>query len=543
MRPILQRGRNMKRTIALVLALCLLLMLPGCARQSVDPPPQDKYRVYYEIFVGSFYDSDGDGIGDLAGIRHQMDYLNDGDYASKSSLHVTGLWLMPIMPSPTYHKYDVTDYYAVDPDYGTMADFEALLADCDARGVALILDLVVNHTSNEHPWFRAACKSIAIEPCGQEVCPHEALCRQHNPYCDYYVFAEEPLAGYHVVPGAGGNWYYEGQFWSGMPDLNLDSAAVREQIADICRFWLDKGVAGFRLDAVTSYYTGNAGSNLAFLSWLNTTVKQTHPDAYLVAEAWSDAGTIQNLYGSGIDSFFNFPFSQAQGTIIQSVNTGDGAGLARRIAAWDATLAGISPGAIDAPFLSNHDNARSAGALRRDTVLQKQAAAVYLLLPGNPFIYYGEEIAMTGGADNDPNKRAPLVWSTQDDTGIADPPDGTTKIEPAETGVAEQLADKNSLLRFYIDAIALRNSCPALARGSVTAVETGQQALCVYRVEYLGESYLVTHNLGELETAVDLAGQGTLSVFGTLSAGGGAPRLRGGTLTLPAHSTAVLRCD
>ncbi|MEG2018150.1 MAG: alpha-amylase family glycosyl hydrolase, partial [Clostridium sp.] len=250
----------MKRTV-LALLIVTVSMLSGCSKKAEVKENDDKYKNYYEIFVGSFYDSDEDGIGDINGIIEKLDYLNDGDNKSDKDLGINGIWLMPVMPSPTYHKYDVTDYLGIDPQYGTMEDFEKLIKECNKRGVDLIIDLVLNHTSAQNPWFISAKKSLTVEPCGKDVCAYSEPCREHNKYVKYYNFSEEKLSGYHSV-GMPTGWYYEGVFWDQMPDLNLDNEEVWNEIENISKFWLDKGVAGFRLDAVTSYYTGNVSKNV-----------------------------------------------------------------------------------------------------------------------------------------------------------------------------------------------------------------------------------------------------------------------------------------
>jgi len=246
------------------------------------------------------------------------------------------------------------------------------------------------------------------------------------------------------------------------------------------------------------------------------------------------------LYQSDITSLFNFPFSGSQGNIINCVRSGDGMKLAESIVRWQTQLNEVSEFAIDALFLSNHDNARSAGMLMRDTVLQKMATSVYLLLPGNPFIYYGEEIAMLGGSDNDPNKRAPLVWSKIDVQGIPNPPTGTTTVQEVAAAIDEQLKDKDSLLRFYISAIRLKNNYPALARGRISAVDVNERTICAYSVGYEGASLCVMHNLGDAAVEVDISQFGYNALLTSLNAGGTAPSLKGHILKLPPFSTAIL---
>ncbi|MEE1199843.1 MAG: alpha-amylase family glycosyl hydrolase, partial [Christensenellales bacterium] len=217
----------MKRIILWVLALMLTMTFASAEEirtQSCN---------WYEVFVRSYQDGDGDRIGDLKGLMSRLDYIADMGY--------DGLWLMPIMPSPSYHKYDVKDYCAIDPQYGTLDDFKALVSACHERGIRIIVDLPVNHTSVSHPWFTQACTALRKK-------------ETDNPYIDYYCFSEK--GGQKMIPVPGTSWFYEEQFsGGGMPDLNLDSKAVRSEIRNILDFWLNEcGADGFRLDAVTSYY-------------------------------------------------------------------------------------------------------------------------------------------------------------------------------------------------------------------------------------------------------------------------------------------------
>ena len=254
------KSRALKSLLCCVLVLALL---SGCASTvstgekleeiaQLGESPDDNYRVFYEIFVYSFCDSDGDGIGDFQGIISKLDYLQE--------LGINGIWLMPIHPSTTYHKYNVSDYYAIDPQYGTMEDFDAFMEECQKRDIHVILDLVVNHSGSEHPWFKEAVAYLQGLPEGAE--PNAEEC----PYVDYYYFNYGSKAKHSQVVGT--NWYYESQFSYDMPDLNLASEAVRGEIEDIMAFWLDKGVSGFRLDAAKEFYSGTTTKNIEVLSWI-----------------------------------------------------------------------------------------------------------------------------------------------------------------------------------------------------------------------------------------------------------------------------------
>ena len=271
----------------------------------------DKYRTYYEVFVYSFYDSDDDGIGDIKGLTEKLDYINDGDDSTTDDLGLNGLWLMPIMPSTTYHKYDVIDYCDIDPEYGTLEDFKALVEECHNRDMTVIIDFVMNHTSSQHEWFLTACEYLQGLD-GKE--PSESEC----PYLGYYNFSKEKVADYYYqVPGT--DWYYEGKFWSEMPDLNLENEAVRQEFSDIVDFWLEMGVDGFRLDAAKEYYSDNTTANIEVLTWFNDMVKEKKEDAYIVAEVWTEADVYAKYYESGIDSVFDFGFANSDGLIANAV--------------------------------------------------------------------------------------------------------------------------------------------------------------------------------------------------------------------------------
>ena len=545
-----EKGAFMKKF--LLICLSAMIFFTACGKSKTENVVNqneeypfainDNYKNYYEIYLGGFYDTNKDGIGDLKGLIKKLDYLNDGDPKTKTDLGITGIWLMPIMPSPTYHKYDVIDYMAIDPQYGTMEDFDKLTKLCKDRGIDLIIDLVLNHTSSQHPWFESAIKSMRNDPCGQEVCTNEEKCREHNPYCNYYNFTQDSSGkGMYVVPGAG-DWYYEAGFWDQMPDLNLDNPEVRAEILKIAKFWLDKGIKGFRLDATTHFFAENTTKNVEFLNWLTTELQKIKPDVYMVGEAWTDEGIIKDMYESKLPSFFNFSFSQADGTFIKSVRMGTGSTLAKDLESWQQNIRSVYPDAIDATFLSNHDNARSAGGLGRKLELEKMGAAVYLLAPGNSFIYYGEEIGMTGSG-KDENKRQPLVWSIKDKAGIATPVAGSTNTDKPSAGIAEQLKDKNSLLNFYKEVIRIKDLNPEIARGTISSIDLNNEAICAYKSEYNGSTVYIIHNLSKEELDINLPDDifNKVEIRGKLTANGGKIVLKKNNLKMPSYSTIILK--
>ena len=225
------------------------------------------------------------------------------------------------MPSTTYHKYDVTDYYEIDKQYGTIEDFRALISECDDRGIKVIIDLVLNHTSAQHPWFKSACDSIVIPLCGEEDCIYtDKLCSEHNPYCNYYNFTDEYQASHEYHRVGSSDYFYECIFWDQMPDLNLADENLRQDIEGIMKYWLDLGVGGFRLDAVKEYYTGGTEKNIEVLEWINQYCKSINEDCYIVAEAWDSFTELTKYYKSGIDSVFNFAFAEQTGKIVKTIN-------------------------------------------------------------------------------------------------------------------------------------------------------------------------------------------------------------------------------
>ena len=491
--------------------------------------PDDNYRTFYEIFVYSFCDSDGDGIGDLQGVISKLDYLQE--------LGVNGIWFMPIHPSQSYHKYDVRDYYGIDPQYGTMADFEELMAECQKRDIHVITDLVLNHTGNDHAWFRTACEYLKNLPAGAE--PNADECK----YVEYYFFSREPGNGWHAIEGS--EWYYEGMFSPHMPDLNLANENVLNDIRDIMQFWFDKGVSGFRLDAAKEFYSGSIAKNVEVLNWIQTTATELKPDAYLVAEVWEDFGAITRYYESQITSIFNFAFGNTNGKLMQVLRAAGNAGTvttyATALEKADKAYLGENPNYIDAPFLSNHDVGRIAGFCGYDPLKTKLAGAMNLFMSGSAFIYYGEEIGMPGSG-NDPSKRAPFFWNDARDNGTTTPPPECELPEEYPFGSLEtQMADDNSLWNYYRQAIAIRQALPTLSHGRTTA-ETALNAGCVsaFRKTWNDQTVIVLMNIDTVAASVDLSAYSDWTLAATLSADGNEIVLNDTTLELPAFGTAVL---
>lgn len=454
----------MRRVLAFLTALLL-------AMTSLPVAAADHARNWYEIFVYSYQDSNGDGVGDLPGLLSRLDYIEDMGF--------NGIWLMPVMPSPSYHKYDVTDYMAVDAAYGTVDDLRTLTDACHDRDIEVIIDLPVNHTSTQHPWFQAACAAIREG-------------RTEDPYAAYYHFTQQPGSGYVQLEGT--DWYYEEQFvGGGMPDLDLDSEAVRAELTAILAFWLNEvGVDGFRLDAVTSYYTGDPQRNIGFLSWLKVQCESLKPGSYLVGECWAGLDTIASYYDSGVDSFFLFPASQAEGWIAADVRARNGApNYTKHVQRMHDAIPGLA-----APFIGNHDTGRAVGAIqaRSNLARAKFAEGLLNMMGGAAFTYYGEEIGMIGAA-TDPDKRLPMYWNDGD---MTTPPPGATRVEYAYPCVDDQLADPASLLHYVRQVNAARLAVPAIARGQNENLDSDDR-VCLMRRSWENESCYIAINFSASE--------------------------------------------
>lgn len=508
--------------------------------------PDDKYRTYYELFVYSFYDSDGDGIGDLQGVLEKLDYLNDGDDTTDTDLGINGIWLMPVMPSTTYHKYDTTDYEDIDPQYGTLEDFKELLAACHERGIRVILDLAMNHSSSRHSWFLQATEYLKSLPEGAE--PDAAEC----PYVDYYHFSREAQSGYAQVNGT--DWYYEARFWDGMPDLNLQSEAVRQEFEQVADFWLDLGVDGFRLDAVKEYVTGSTEDNVEILSWFADYVHGKNSENYLVCECWTDQNTYAQYYKSGVDSMFDFAFADKSGIIANVVNgKASAASYAKNLEAEQTLYAQYNADYINAPFYTNHDMGRSTGyyAGENSAAQTKMGNALNLLMNGNAFLYYGEELGMKGSG-KDENKRAPMYWSKDSSAeGMCKGPADMEDFQMKFDSLKEQQEDPDSIYNYVKQVIKIRNQNPVIARGTTTYLEQYSGEQCFALTRSIGDSedgtLLLLGNTSAEPVTIDLTGLAVgetpaedLTLLGELYTGEETAERAGAEVTLPSFAILIL---
>jgi glycosidase len=439
--------------------------------------------VCYEIFVRSFYDSDANGIGDLNGLTQKLDYINDGDPKTQNDLGANCIWLMPIAESPSYHGYDTTDYYNVEPDYGSNDDFKRLVDAAHQRGIKVIIDLVLNHTSSDHPWFQSARQG------------------PDSPYRDWYLWSKDKPS--YQSPWGSDPWhptaaheYYYGIFIDSMPDLNYRNSAVTEEAHKISAFWLnDMGADGFRLDAIKHLIENgpvqeNTPETHAWLRDYRAFLEKTKPGTFTVGEIFSaNAPTLAPYYPDQLDDYFAFDIGYG---IIDAVKAGNAAAFVQAVENTNAQL----PFQRWAPFLTNHDQDRVMSTLGDDTGKAKIAATALLTLPGLPFLYYGEEIGMLG-TKPDERIRSPMQWAGDDTAGFTT---GTQwesfQLNFRQVNVAVQDADPASLLNLYRRLVHLHTEQPALARGSFTSLKASSPAVAAFVRQAEDETLLVLLNFG-----------------------------------------------
>lgn len=494
------------------------------------PSVSDNNRVFYEIFVGSFSDSDGDGTGDLRGIINRMDYLNDGDPQSGLSLGIEGIWLTPVFLSPSYHKYDVTDFYQIDPAFGTMADLQELIALCHERDVKLILDLPINHTGTQNRWFKNFLNAHLM----------------HNPannYYDFYVWltpGDTVPAGRHFARAANQELLYEANFSDSMPEPDFDNPLVREALLDVAKYYLALGVDGFRFDAAKYIYFGDHDRSAAFWDWYVGELKQVKPDLYAVAEVWDGDGIIDRYLP--VMNCFHFSFSQPSGLIAETAKAGNVNQYTAAVQKYLDHLHALNADAQGVLFVSNHDMDRAAGYLTAASGQMKMAANLYLLSPGSPFIYYGEEIGLRGsrgGANTDANRRLAMVWGDGDT--IQDPEGATyTKQTPYSVKDLSRMGD--SLYNYYKRLLMIRRANPEIARGEYRALSFHGTKAGGFVCAWQGSAVAVLHNTSDSTQTLDLQALPELSSMAvTAVIGMGEATLENGVLTLAGQTSAVLR--
>jgi len=493
-----------------------------------------KNAIFYQIYVRAFRDSNADGHGDLPGLLEKMDYLQ--------ALGVDCIWLMPTYPSPLKDDgYDIADYFNVLDTYGTLEDFKAVVSAAHQRGIRIITDLVMNHTSDQHPWFQQARSS------------------RDNPYRGYYVWSDTPElykdARIIFLDTEPSNWtfdpatgqYYWHRFYAEQPDLNYDNPAVREAMKEVMRFWLDLGVDGFRADAVPYLFErdGTNCENLpethAYLKEIRAFMDEHYPGRILLGEANQWPKDVRHYFGDDDEFQMNFHFPLMP-RIFMALKQGD-----RTPITWVfEQTPPIPPKSQWCTFLRNHDELtlemvtpeerqwmweqyapnprmrlnlgirrRLAPLLDNDPRKLRLANSLLFSLPGAPIIYYGDEIGM---GDNiwlsDRNGvRTPMQWDPDlPNAGFSDAPsdrlyapviDDDT-YNPAKVNVRDQMADPSSLWHFLRRLIDLRKRLPVLADGSLEWLPARSTAVAAYLRRDERQTVLAVHNLSDAPQDVEL---------------------------------------
>ena len=482
--------------IRLILILTPLLLLIQCKdmKEYFEVRPYTnqiggKYpnQIFYEIFLQSFYDSNDDGIGDINGLIQKIDYLDE--------LGVEAVWLLPVHPAMSYHKYDITDYLSINKDYGTSEDFKTLVEELHKRGIKVIIDLVVNHTGSDHKWFR------------------EAITHPESKYKNYYIWT----ADNEKISAEENHWHsdkdknginspekYYGFFWNEMPDLNYDNQDVRDEIISIGKFWLEEmKIDGFRLDAVRFFYPEDQnGKNYEWWREFTSEMLKANPDFFCVGEIWGEDSVIAPFLKAGINAGFNFDLSFS---IINAVKTGTSTNLISNLQKTYDLYKKEQSSLTDATFLTNHDQNRLMSELGNVKYKAKLAASILLTLPGSPFIYYGEEIGMKGKKP-DENIREPFLWKTDTNSlgyckWISPVYNKTDSISSLE----EQRSNPKSVFNYYKDLINLRKSSEALIYGDIIDYQTNNDSILVYGRSYENEELLVIHNLNNYTYPLDFS--------------------------------------
>uniref|UniRef100_UPI004047781A alpha-amylase family glycosyl hydrolase n=1 Tax=Rheinheimera sp. TaxID=1869214 RepID=UPI004047781A len=526
-------------------ALALSLLLAGCQPETSQPQttavaaeqtatettnvvasPWWQEAVFYQIWPRSFYDTNADGHGDFNGMTAKLPYLQE--------LGVTALWLTPMFEAPSYHGYDFTEFYQVESDYGSMAEFEAFIKAADAKGMKVILDLVINHISSEHDWFKRSAAGEA-------------------PYKDYFIWRDD-------MPEAGSGWghawsnndkpdavwhynesrnaYYYAAFGASQPDLNLRHPDVVAEMKKMAKFWLDKGVAGFRLDAVRFAMEGgpdaqaDTDDTIGYWQDFNQYVKSINPEAYLVGEAWVDIPIAARYYGngSGLDQGFDFEVGYKILGLLKPDASGEAQFGTMRTNAqkaldakvlWDNVqqrVQSVAPLQFFAPFLTNHDQDRIAYQLAEHDAKAKLAAAMLFSSPGTPYIYYGEEIGLTqGGTGHDVYKRAPMLWDNSQQAGFSQSQNSwveqlelfganfpnwypeflTQQLLAEDRSVAAQQAQADSVWQLYKLLIAQKKQRPELGTDGSYDVKQLDNGVVQISRELNGSKTLFVLNLSD----------------------------------------------
>ena len=462
----------------------------------------DNYRTFYQIFPVTYADSNNDGIGDLQGIIDKLDYIK--------SMNYNGIWLNPIHPSTYYHHYDVEDYMNIDPVLGDFEVFDTLVTECHKRDIKIILDMVINHSSNNHRWFKESYKQAKAGNMDNKW----ALLYNWIDVSDGYV-----PSGYSKVNDSD-KIAYEAYFGGGMPDFNLqpvlddpENSNIANKIKDIFTLWLvTHNVDGFRFDAVQHFFDNQITKNIEFMTWVNTTCKTLKPDCYLVGEGSWGSNSLENkrYQESGIDSFFNFANSVANGSNI--THTVLNSNAKKYYQAFQSNKETAANG-IEAPFLDNHDIARFVGGVqgRKDAANTKFALGLLQMLRGTTFTYYGDELGMASQSTvSDGWYRLPMDWGDKYTShanqikiiGVSESQINREMSYPHGT-VASQLSNSDSVLNYAKKANLIRAAFPEIARGDFELAKDISNSQIIIKRTYNNSSLYMVLNTSNSELEFD----------------------------------------
>jgi len=458
------------------------------AKKLLTGPDWYRHAIFYEVYVRSFQDSNGDGIGDFKGLTSRLDYLKD--------LGVDAIWLMPMYPTPFKDSgYDISDYEAINPDYGTMADFDEFLKQAHQRGIRVLADLVLNHTSDQHPWFLESRKD------------------KTNSKADWYIWSDTPSSpdigcgtdnpkfgksAWQLDPVRG--QYYFHRFYPEQPDLNYRNPEVVKATLDVARYWLDKGVDGFRCDVIAFLYESANGCDFLpetqdYIKKLRALLDQ-YPHRAMVAES-TDFNTSGQYFGNG-QNMFHMAFDFAYGYFWQFPFAGGNAGAIKT--AFQNAQDTYPPGAQDALVIGSHDVSRAYTTATGDETRARRAALIQMTMPGSPFIYYGEELSLRSGkqqlVDSRDYARTPMLWDAGPGYGFTSGKPWIAFGEDADkTNLAAEKSDPGSMYSWYQKLLALRRGRAVWGTGQLRLLEPDTGALLAYVRQDSRFEYLIAVNM------------------------------------------------
>lgn len=533
----------MKKTkLALVFSLSGLLAigLSSCGDgkdASTTPTPttstieekNDNARVFYEIFTSTFSDSNGDGTGDLKGITNRLDYLNDGNPTSGTSLGIGGIWLTPIFKSPSYHRYDTQDYYSIGGTLGTNEDLKELLEEAHKRDIKVILDLAINHTATSNTWYSNFVKAHKNK-------------EESSEWYDWYSWSDTSnVKGKTFKLISGSNHYYECNFDSSMPELNFDNDAVRTEMLNVAKYWLDFGVDGFRFDAAKYIYYNDNQKSAEFWDWYCGELRKYKEDVYTVAEVW-DTDSITKKYIPYVNCF-NFQIAQSNGKVATAAIGGSIDNFTKYIANYNKSIKELNNDAMLIAFQNNHDLDRSGGYIS-DVNQYKMAANLCILTPGSPYVYYGEELKMLGYRKStemtDANRRLAMIWGDGDK--VKDPTGATWKSQRNSQcdSVELQKDDSASVLNYYRQLIAFRNKYPQIANGDYAKFSITNQKIGGFKINYNDKTSFLIHNNQSTPITLDIATIGeNISLLGYIGVGNA--NIIDSSITIDAYTSVLLQ--